>query len=78
MECRERESHARGVYPTLYTSRTGTARVKEEVGADTRIIVIEESSMKYGRKERGHYKGEKFKQVRTNAKDLPMELPESR
>ena len=33
MDCRERGSHARGVYPT--------ARVKEEVGSDTRIIVKE-------------------------------------
>ena len=28
MDCRERESHARGVYPTQDTSRMGTARVK--------------------------------------------------
>ena len=39
MDCRERGSHARGVYSTQYTSRIGTARVKEEVGADTIIIV---------------------------------------
>ena len=39
MDCRERGSHARDVYPTQYTSRMGTARMKEEVGADTRIIV---------------------------------------
>ena len=39
MDCRERGSHARGVYPTQYTSRMETARVKEGVGADTRIIV---------------------------------------
>ena len=41
MDCRERGSHARDVYPTQYTSRMETARVKEEVGADTRIIVKE-------------------------------------
>ena len=41
MDCRERESHARGVYPTLYTSHTGTASVKQEVGADTSVIAIE-------------------------------------
>ena len=41
MDCRERGSHARGVYPTEHNSRMGTARVKEEVGADTRIIVKE-------------------------------------
>ena len=40
MDCiGERGSHARGVYPTQYTSRRETARVKKEVGADTRIIV---------------------------------------
>ena len=39
MDCRERGSHARRVYPTQYTSRIETAKVKEEVGADTRIIV---------------------------------------
>ena len=38
MDYRERESHARGVYPTQYTSRMGTARVKEEEGEDTRIM----------------------------------------
>ena len=38
MDCRERWSHARGVYPTQYTSRMETARVKKEVGADTSII----------------------------------------
>ena len=41
MDCRERRSHARGVYPTQYTSRIETARVKGEEGADTRIIVNE-------------------------------------
>ena len=41
----------------------GTARVKEEVGADTRIRV--KGSKKYGRKERGHYKGGKT-QTRPN------------
>ena len=39
MDCRERGSHAQGVYPTQYTSRMEKARVKEEEGADTRIIV---------------------------------------
>ena len=34
--------------------------------------------MKYGRKERGHYKGGSPKQGLTNAKDLPIELPEGR
>ena len=31
----------RGVYPTQYTSRMGTARVKQEEEADKRIIVKE-------------------------------------
>ena len=33
--------------------------------------------MKYERKERGHYKGEKS-QTRPSAKDLTIELPEGR
>ena len=33
--------HARGVYPTRYTSRMETGRVKQEVGADTSVITIE-------------------------------------
>ena len=36
VDCRERGSHARDVYPTQYTER-----VKEEVGTNTRIIVLE-------------------------------------
>ena len=41
MDRRERGSHARGVYPTQYTSRMGTARMIQEEEADTRIIVKE-------------------------------------
>ena len=41
MDCMEWGTHSRVVYPTQYTSRVETARVKEEVGADTRIIVKE-------------------------------------
>ena len=41
MDYRERGSHARSVYPTLDTSRMGTARVKQEEEADTRIILKE-------------------------------------
>ena len=37
MDCRERRSHELGVYLAQYTSCMGTARVKQEVGADTRI-----------------------------------------
>ena len=51
MDCRERGSHARSVYPTQYTSRMETARVKEEVGVDTRIML--ERSMESGRKKSG-------------------------
>ena len=35
MDYSERESHAQGVYPTQYTSRMGTARVKQEEETDT-------------------------------------------
>ena len=52
MDYRERGSHARGVYPTQYSSRMETARVKQEVGADIRIM--QESSKKSGRKEHRH------------------------
>ena len=41
MDSREWRSHARGVYPTQYTSLMETARAMEEVGVDTRIIVKE-------------------------------------
>ena len=34
MDYRERRTHARGVYPTQYTSRMGTARMKQEEEAD--------------------------------------------
>ena len=56
MDYRERRSHARGVYLTQYTSRMGTASVKQEEEADTRIM--QENSKKFGRKECGH-EGEK-------------------
>ena len=39
MDCRERGSHARGVYPSQHTSRMELAWVKEEEEADIRIIV---------------------------------------
>ena len=45
----DRRSHSRGVYPTHYTLRTITARVKQDKEADTRVIA---------REERGH-EGEK-------------------
>ena len=56
MDYWERKSHARGVYPTQYISRMGTARMKQGEEANTRII--QESSKRSGRKERGH-EGEK-------------------
>ena len=42
MDCRERRSHARGVYPTHDTPRMETAKVKQEEEANTRIIVTEQ------------------------------------
>ena len=35
MDYRELRSHARGVYPTQYTSRMETVRVKQEEERDT-------------------------------------------
>ena len=46
MDCREQGSHARGVYPTQDTSRMGTARVKREEEADTKIIAKEEEEIR--------------------------------
>ena len=48
MDCRERGSHARDMYPTQDTSRMGTARVKEEEEEDTRVVVKEEKIWKKG------------------------------
>ena len=47
---------------TQYTSRMGTVRVKQEEETDTRIM--QESSKKYGRQERGHE--EEMTQTRPN------------
>ena len=69
MDYRERGSHTRGVYPTQYTSSMGTARIKQEEEADMRIIVKEWNV---------GTKGKRPKQGLTNAKDLPMELPDGR
>ena len=38
MDCRDRGSHVRGLYPTQDTSRMGIARVKREEESDTRIM----------------------------------------
>ena len=35
MDYRERRSHARGVYPTQYTSLMGTERIKQEEETET-------------------------------------------
>ena len=59
------------MHPTQDTSRIRIARVKQEEEADTR-----KGSVKYGRKERGQYKGISPKQGLTNAKDLNIEHPE--
>ena len=41
MGCRERGSHALGVYPRQDTSRMGTARMKQEEETNTRMIARE-------------------------------------
>ena len=60
------------MYPTQDTSRVGTARMKQEKEADTRIIArnMEERSVGIGR-------GKILKSL-TSAKDLTIELPEGR
>ena len=56
MNYSERGSHAQSVYPTQDTSRMRASRLKQEE---------ENSSIKYEKKERGHYKEEKT-QTRPN------------
>ena len=46
MDCRDRSSLARGVYHTQDTLRMGTAKVKQEEEADTKVIVKEEEADK--------------------------------
>ena len=41
MDCREKGSHARGVYPKQVHSRMRTANAKQEEAADTRIKASE-------------------------------------
>ena len=65
MDCKERGSLARGVYPIQDTSHMGTARVKQEEESITRII------MKYGWKERRHYKRKSIKQELTSERQGP-------
>ena len=38
MDCRDQVYDARAVYPTRDTPRMGTAKVKQEEEADTRVI----------------------------------------
>ena len=57
--------YTRGVYPTQYTSRMGTVRVKQEEEADknnVRVINLEERNV--------GTKGKSPKQNLTSAKDL--------
>ena len=56
MDYREWRSHAQSVYSTQDTSHIGTVRMEQEEETDARIM--QRSSMKSGRKERGH-EGEK-------------------
>ena len=78
MDCSEQRSHARVVYPTQDTSRMGTARVKEEEGAESRIIVKgqyeiwKEGTWAQSSKEKSS------KQGQTNTMELTIELPEER
>ena len=64
MHHKDRRSHARGVFPTQYTSRMGTARVKEEEEADSERWKEGTWAIE-GRK--------RPKQDLTSAKDLTME-----
>ena len=41
MDYREQRSRAPGAYPTQDTPRMGTAKMKQEEEAETRLIVIE-------------------------------------
>ena len=76
MGCRERGTHARGVYATQDTSRMGTAMVKQEEknrhkNHSNRIVRnMEERNV--------GTKGKSPKQNLTSAKDLTIELSEGR
>ena len=67
---RERGSHARDVYLTQDTSRMGRARVKlKQIQEEQKT-----SSMKYGKRAHGHYKGKSPKQGLTGSKNITIEL----
>ena len=58
MDYRGRRFHARGMYSTQDNSRMGTARVKQQEEADTRIIVYEHYEI--WKEGKGYYKEEKL------------------
>ena len=66
MDYREQGFHARGVYPTQYTSRMETARVKQEVNTRN----SEEWSVGTKRKN--------LKQCLTSAEDVTIDISEGR
>ena len=71
MEYRERESHARGVRPTQYTSCMGTARVKQEEETDRNNARVARNL-----EERNvGTKGKSTKQDLNSTKDLTIEPP---
>ena len=76
IDYRERGSHAQSVYPTQDAPRMGTARMKQEEEADTRIIVIEKYEI--WKKRNVGTKVKSPKQGLTSAKDLPIEIIERR
>ena len=76
MDCSERRSHTRGVYPTQNTQRMGTEMVYQEEEADTSIIVIEQ----YEIQKKGMWarKRKVPKQDLTSIKDLTIGPNEER
>ena len=69
MDCMERGSHGRSVYPTQDTSRMVTAMVRQEEETDTRIIVKEQYEI--WKERMWALQREKYpKQGLTSAKDI--------
>ena len=70
MDCRERGSHARGMYLTQYTSRIGTAigRGGHKRNSNRVVRNLEEKNV--------GTKGKSPKQRLISAKDLTIQLPE--
>ena len=73
MNYRERGSYARDVHSTQYTSRLGTARVKQEEETDTRVM--QQSIVRNMEERNVGTKGKSPKQDLTSAKYLTIELP---